>query len=51
MNRYRIIKKKAFESLEKFESRMNSECGNGWRIVNLCSDNHTIYVLLERERR
>lgn len=49
--KFRLLKKKAFESLEKFEIRLNDECQNGWRAISMSSDNGTLIVLLERDNR
>lgn len=49
MNRYRFIKQKAFESLEKFEDRINKECGTGWKIAQFAGTQSGLYVIVERE--
>jgi hypothetical protein len=49
--RYRLVRKKAFESLEKFEKRLNEEVGNTWRVVNIATDSGGLIALLERESR
>lgn len=51
IERYRFLKKKAFESTQKFENRLNDECAKGWRAISMSSDNGTFIVLLERENR
>lgn len=47
--RYRLIKKGAFESLKKFEQRLNEECVSGWKAISISDANSSITVLLERE--
>jgi hypothetical protein len=49
MKKYVIFKKKMFESIEKFEARLNDECRKGYRPISLTSD-HTYgtMVLLEK---
>lgn len=47
--KYRLIKKRAFESLEKFEQRLNEECVGGWKAISISDTNGSITVLLERE--
>ena len=52
MNDYKILSKKAFESLEKFEKRLNEICQKGWKPVSLANGNHGgIMVLLERTEK
>ncbi len=51
MNQYRLIKQKVFETTEKFETRLNDECGRGWRVVNLAGNGNGLVALLERETR
>jgi hypothetical protein len=51
MGRYKLLSKKAFESISKFENRLNEECAKGWRAVSVSSDHSGIVVLLERENR
>jgi hypothetical protein len=52
MDKYRFLKKKTFESLEKFEQRLNHECNNGWRVVSIASDSsYGLVALLERESK
>ena len=47
--KYRLIKKGAFESLKKFEQRLNEECAGGWKAISISDANSSITVLLERE--
>lgn len=46
--RYRFLKRKSFESLEKFEGRLNEETTSGWRVVSITHDGYTLVALLER---
>lgn len=49
MKKYVIFKKKLFESLEKYEDRLNEECRKGYRPVSMTSDYHSgLMVLLEK---
>lgn len=45
-----FLKKGAFESLNKFEKKLNETVGSGWRVVNFTNDHGGIVVLLERNR-
>ncbi|MCB9185801.1 MAG: hypothetical protein H6601_03560 [Flavobacteriales bacterium] len=49
MKKYQIFKRKMFESLEKFEARLNEECRKGYRPISIASDqtNGTV-ILLEK---
>lgn len=51
MNRYKFLRKKAFESHDKFENRINEECAREWRVLSMAGDGHGIYVLLERDNK
>jgi len=52
IGRYRIFKQKTFESVAKFEVRLNEECVKGWRAISLSNDAAGILVvLLERENK
>jgi hypothetical protein len=49
MNKYRVFRKKIFESDEKFEKRLNEECRKGYRPINLTYDAGAgLVVLLEK---
>jgi hypothetical protein len=49
MKKYVIFKKKMFESIEKFESRLNEECRKGYRPISMTYDQTTgLVVLLEK---
>lgn len=50
MDKYKFLKKGAFESLEKFEKKLNETVNAGWRVVNFTEDHGGIVVLLERTR-
>lgn len=51
MNRYRILPRKPFESLTKFEERLNAECGREWNVINLTGAGPQLTALLERDSR
>jgi len=46
--KYRFVKRKAFESLDKYEQRLNQETMAGWRVVSMAHDGHVLVALLER---
>ena len=49
MKKYQFFKKKMFEGMEKFESRLNEECRKGDRPISMTYDHTTgICVLLEK---
>ncbi|MCF8464163.1 MAG: hypothetical protein K9G41_04955 [Flavobacteriales bacterium] len=49
MKKYQIFKKKMFESIEKFELRLNEECRKGYRPISIASDQaYGTIVLLEK---
>lgn len=50
MKTYKFLKKKAFESMESFEKRMNEQAAQGQRVVNFTQDHGGIMVLLERDK-
>lgn len=49
--KYRILRRKTFESLEKFEKRLNEECTLGWRAISIATEHSGMVVLLERETK
>lgn len=49
IQRYRFFRQKAFESVDKFEIRLNDECRKGWRVVSITGNNAGLVVMLERE--
>lgn len=51
IGKYRILRRKAFESLGKFENRLNEECAKGWRAISISTEHAGIIVLLERENK
>lgn len=51
MKKYRIFKKKMFEGMEKYESRLNDECRKGYRPISMTYDHTTgICVFLEKNK-
>lgn len=49
MKKYVIFKKKLFETLEKFEDRLNEECRRGYRPISMTKEpNGSLIVLLEK---
>jgi hypothetical protein len=51
LGKYRFFQKKAFEPLQKFETRLNEECAKGWCAVSISNDHGSLTVLLERESK
>jgi len=51
MNRYRIILRKPFESMGKFEKRLNAGCGRDSNVINLTGAGPQLAVLLGRENK
>lgn len=47
MEKYIILRGKAFESLDKFQKRVNEQAAKGYRAVNLAGNMGTI-VLMEK---
>lgn len=50
MNNHKFLKQKTFESLEKFEKRLQETISQGWRVHGFTSDHRTIIVMLDRDR-
>lgn len=50
MGNYKFLKRKGFESLDKFEKRINEIASQGWKVVNFTSDHGGLIVLFERVR-
>jgi hypothetical protein len=50
MKKYVLFKRKLFESLEKFEDRLNEECRKGYRAISMTNDQFTgrPIILLEK---
>ncbi|MFY0674490.1 MAG: hypothetical protein JXQ87_13900 [Bacteroidia bacterium] len=46
--KYRFFKKSPFESLEKYEKRLNDEASLGWRVINFVSIGNHQAALLEK---
>ncbi len=48
---YKIVKKGLFESIEKFENRLNELATEGWIAVSISSEhNNSVVVLMKKER-
>lgn len=48
MDKYKLFKSKTFESLEKFEQRLNQECSKSWRVVSMVSHGGLLVAVLEK---
>lgn len=46
--KYKFFKKGSFESLDKFEKRLNEEASLGWRVINIVTIGGYIAALMER---
>jgi hypothetical protein len=46
--KYKFFKKGTFESIEKFEKRLNEEVALGWRVINYVHISGAEAALLER---
>lgn len=51
MQNYQFLKKGTFETVAKFEKRLNEVAGSGWKAIGMTSDHGTITVLLEKIKR
>lgn len=48
MKEYKIFSKGVFESIAKFERRLNEMCQKGWKPISMCYDKgNGMTVLLE----
>jgi len=50
MEKYKIIYKGFFESVSKFEERLNALSLEGWKAISIASDQGSMKVLLEKKR-
>jgi len=50
MQKYKFLQKGTFESLDKFEKKLNEVVSGGWKVINFTEDHGGIVVLLERTR-
>jgi hypothetical protein len=50
VEKYKFLQKGSFESLAKFEKKLNEMVSTGWRVVNFTNDHGGFVVLLERVR-
>jgi len=46
--KYKFFKKGTFETLEKFETRLNEEAAMGWKVINIVTMSGYIAALMER---
>ncbi len=46
---YKIVKKGLFESIEKFEGRINELADDGWIAVSISSESNSSIVILMRK--
>jgi hypothetical protein len=48
MMSYKLLRQKAFETMPKFEKRLNQEAKNGWKPYLMSTNGHVLVVMLER---
>lgn len=46
---YKILKKSPFESLTKFEQKVNDQASQGWRVVSVFNDQGRTVVMFEKK--
>lgn len=46
--KYKILKKGAFQSIQKFEDLINDYAKQGWEVVNLTTSDSYTYALIEK---
>ncbi len=51
MDEYKFFKKNVFESLDKFERRLNEMCQQGWKPISIASDQGTTIILLQKTEK
>ncbi len=51
MDEYKLFKQKAFESIAKFEKRLNETCQLGWKPLSISSDHGVSIVLLQKTEK
>lgn len=49
MDKYKILRKKVFESNDKFDERLNETARQGWRAISISETRGALTVLLEKE--
>ena len=50
MRTYKIVKRKVFESEEKYEARLNEFSSMGWKAISITLNGGLLTVLMEKER-
>lgn len=48
MDEYKLFKQKVFESLEKFEKRLNEKCQQGWKPLSISTVDDGNIILLQK---
>jgi len=46
--KYKIVKRGAFQSMQKFEDLLNDYAKQGWEVVNLTSSDSSMHALIEK---
>ena len=50
MDRYKVVRKKAFEKHARFEERINSLALEGWKAISITSEGTSMIVLMEKSK-
>ena len=50
MANYKFLKKGTFESLDKYEKKVNEFSQKGWKVVNMGLHGADLVILFEKER-
>lgn len=50
MNRYTFLRKGLFESMDKFEGKLNAMVKQGWHVHSFTQNAESTTLLLEREK-
>lgn len=48
MDKYQFLRKKPFESIAKFEKRLNEVTQRDWKAIGMITEHGQITILLER---
>jgi len=51
MDEYKLFKQNIFESVAKFEKRLNELCQQGWKPISITSDHGTSIILLQKTEK
>ncbi|MCK5278766.1 MAG: hypothetical protein KAQ62_24160 [Cyclobacteriaceae bacterium] len=51
MEEYKLLNQKTFESIKKFEKRLNEICQQGWKPVSIGTSQSGTTILLEKAEK